>query len=284
MIRLSDLPRSLEEVLQLPNIHFVDRALLPDKSGIYFVIFEAQKQRLAYVGKAKNLRMRWAGHHREPELWLLTYLGIHVDIAWIEVEKGDLDEAENFLIEIFRPPLNDIHTLETRRRRSTRNNNQVFKTAPEILQDYRDRKHQAVQLLQSDSFWEACNGSDSDNQLGYDGDLICPWIYPDEVALCNVNDLWIYSDTHSIPPARVPCPPAFAANDSGIVAPKEGYVATNAEKRRWLSQVAQQIDAWLVAVAHYHAAQISPSAIHQTLQALSSEETVKQKFLERGSS
>lgn len=279
MIRLSDLPRSLEEVLQLPNVHFVDRALLPNQSGIYFVIFDAKNQRLAYVGKSENLKMRWSGHHREPELWLLTCLGIPVDIAWIEVEKENLDEAENFLIEVFRPPLNDIHTLETRRRRSGGNNSHVFKEISEVLQDYRDRKQKAVQLLQSDAFWEACNSSESDNQFGYDGDLICPWIYSDGVALCNVRDIWMYSDTHPIEPTRVPYPPAFVANNSGFVAPKEGYVATNVEKRRWLNQVAQQIDAWLVAVAHYHAAQISPSAVRQTLQALSNEETVEQIFM-----
>lgn len=278
MIRLSELPRSLEEVLQLPNVHFIDRALLPNQSGIYFVIFEAEKHRLAYIGKAENLRMRWAGHHREPELWLLTSLGIPVDIAWIEVDKEDTSEVEKFLIEVFRPPLNDIHTLESRRRRSGRNNSYNLKTVPEVLQDYRDRKHQAVQLLKSDAFWEACNSSELDNQLGFDGDLICPWIYPDGVVLCNFNDFWM-SDTHMIPAPRVTFPPAFAANDSGSIEPKKGYIATNAEKRRWLNQVAQQIDAWLVSVAYYHAAQISLSAVRQTLQTLATEETVEQIFM-----
>lgn len=272
MINLSTLPRSLEEVLKLPNVHFIDRTLLPNESGIYFVIFEAQKQRLAYVGKAENLRMRWAGHHREAELWLLTCLGIPVDIAWIEVEKEYLKTAEKFLIEVFRPPLNDIHTLETKRRNLVRNNVRAnIKTVPEVLQDYRDRKYQAVNLLQSDEFWEVCNSDD--------GDLICPWIYSDGFILFSINDLCDYRDTHNIMPSRVPYPPSFAADDSSSIVPKEGYVATNAEKRHWLNEVAQQIDAWLVAVAHYHATQISPSAVRQMLQALSSEETVEQLFI-----
>ena len=271
MINLSNLPRSLEEVLKLPNVHFIDRTLLPNESGIYFVIFEAQKQRLAYVGKAENLRMRWAGHHREPELWLLTCLGIPVDIAWIEVEKEYLKTAEKFLIEVFRPPLNDIHTLETKRRSLVRNNVRAnIKTVPEVLQDYRDRKYQAVTLLQSDEFWEACNSED--------GDLICPWIYPDESELCNINEPF-NSDTHNIIPSRVPYPPSFAANRGSGIATKEGYIATNTEKRHWLSEVAQQIDTWLVAVAHYHATQISVSAVRQMLQALSSEETVEELFI-----
>ena len=272
MINLSNLPRSLEEVLKLPNVHFIDRTLLPNESGIYFVIFEAQKQRLAYVGKAENLRMRWAGHHREPEMWLLTCLGIPVDIAWIEVEKEYLKTAEKFLIEVFRPPLNDIHTLETKRRSLVRNNVRAnIKTVAEVLQDYRDRKYQAVTLLQSDEFWEVCNSDD--------GDLICPWIYPDGFILFSINDLCDYRDTHNIMPSRVPCPPSFAADDSSSIVPKEGYVATNAEKRHWLNEVAQQIDAWLVAVAYYRATQISPSAVRQMLQALSSEETVEELFI-----
>ena len=189
-MKLSDLPRSLEEILNLPNVHFIDRALLPNESGIYFVIFEAQNQRIAYLGKAKNIQKRWAGHHREPELWMLTSLGIPVDIAWVKLEEKYLDEAEKFLIEVFRPPLNDIHTLESKRQRSGQQNNRHYKTVPEVLQDYRDRKHQAVQLLKSDTFWESCNSDD--------GDLICPWIYPHKVELCDVGDLCYYSDMGSL--------------------------------------------------------------------------------------
>ena len=277
-MQLPDLPRSLEEILNLPNVHFIDRALLPNESGIYFVIFEVQNQRIAYVGKAKNIQKRWAGHHREPELWMLTSLGIPVDIAWVKLEEKYLDEAEKFLIAVFRPPLNDIHTLESNRQRSGQQNNRHYKTVPEVLQDYRDRKHQAVQLLKSDTFWEVCNSSEDDNDLGYDGDLTCPWIYPNSVELCSVRDLCYYFDTHSIRPTVVPYPPAFAANNSGKVEPKEGYVATNTEKTSWLIQVALQIDAWLVAVAYYHAAEISPSVVRQTLQSLASEKTVEQTF------
>lgn len=273
MLRLSDLPRSLEEILKLPNVHFVDRSLLPNESGIYFVVFEAKNQRLAYIGKAGNLRMRWTGHHREAELWLLTSLNIPVDIAWLEVAKEDLKEAEDFLIQNFSPPLNNIETLKVRQEHIKRNNPRLLKTVSEVLQDYRDRKFQAIKLLQSDDFWEACNEEE-------DGDLICPWIYPNEALLANVNELWMYSDTHTIDAIRVPFPPTFLANNSGTIQPKEGYIATSTEKRLWLIKVAQQIDAWLVAVAHYHAAQISQSAVRQTLQALASEKNIEQTFMQ----
>ena len=269
-MNLSDLPRSLEEILHLPNIHFIDRTLLPNESGLYFVIFEAKEQRLAYVGKAENLRMRWAGHHREPELWLLTSLGMPVDIAWIEVDKEYLDAAEKFLIEVFSPPLNDIHTLQTRRRRAGKNSSQYMKTPSEVLQDYRDRRFNAVELLRSNAFWEACNSED--------GDLICPWVYPDGSRLYSINNMEIIYDIHNILPSKVPFPPAFVADDSSTIQPKEGYVATSAEKRRWLNEVAQQIDAWLIAVAYYNAVQISPSVVRQTLQSLSKEETVEEIF------
>jgi hypothetical protein len=269
-MNFANLPRSLEEVLHLPQVHFIDRTLLPSESGLYFVIFEAKEQRLAYLGKAENLRMRWAGHHREPELWLLTCLGIPVDIAWIEVEKEYLERAENFLIEVFRPPLNDIHTLQTKKRRLGKNNNYNLTTPSEVLQDFRDRRLNAVELLRSDAFWEACNSED--------GDLICPWVYPDGTELYSINNIEINYDNHDILPSRVPCPPAFAADDSSSIQPKDGYVATTTEKRYWLNEVAQQIDAWLVAVARYKSAQISLSAVRQTLQALSKEETIEEIF------
>lgn len=273
MINLFDLPRTLEEILQLPSVHFIDRSLLPDQPGIYFVIFEAQEQRLAYIGKAESLRKRWFGHHREPEIWLLRSLEIPVDIGWMEVDKVDLSNIEKFLIEVFRPPLNYVHTLEVKRKQTRTINKCKIQTVSEVLQDYRDRKRQAIKLLESDEFWEVCNSED--------GDRTYPWIYPDGIVLCEYNNVNHYYDTHPIEPFIVPYPPSFVANNSGAVKPKSGYIATSIERRNWLIDVAQQIDCWLVAVAHYHAAQISSSAVRQTLQVLSGEETLEQAIIGR---
>jgi excinuclease UvrABC nuclease subunit len=57
-----------EDILQLPHIALKNRAILPELSGIYYVIDE--KFIIWYIGKAKNLRARWAGdsHHRLDQL------------------------------------------------------------------------------------------------------------------------------------------------------------------------------------------------------------------------
>src|SRR6266542_423997 len=99
------LPRTLDEILRLPRVTFLDRGLLPPAAGIYFVLFEATPVRLAYIGKAESFRARWIGHHREPDFQLLTTLGIAVEIAWAEVTVADLDQAEREMVATFKPPL-----------------------------------------------------------------------------------------------------------------------------------------------------------------------------------
>ncbi|MEH2325409.1 MAG: hypothetical protein V7K32_17995 [Nostoc sp.] len=56
-----------EYILQLPHTSIKNRELLPEKSGIYYVLDE--QFIVWYVGQAKNLRSRWAGdsHHRAME-------------------------------------------------------------------------------------------------------------------------------------------------------------------------------------------------------------------------
>jgi len=53
-----------EYILQLSHLGLTSKELLPEQSGIYYVLDE--KYIIWYIGKAKNLRSRWAGksHHR----------------------------------------------------------------------------------------------------------------------------------------------------------------------------------------------------------------------------
>lgn len=241
---------------------------MPHQPGVYFVLFEAKTIRLAYLGRADDLCARWAGHHREPELRLLTELGLPVEIAWTHAEKSVLPDLEVMLIQALRPPLNEQQTLRLRRARLSSSSKPTMATATEILQDYRSRRDAALSELLEDDFWSACNSED--------GDLLCLWPYPDEVVWVNVNELWMYSDTHPLTAFRVPCPPAIAANDGGFVAPKVGFEATSVERRRWTIDVAMKVDAWLAGVAHYLAAQVGPQVLRDVLQSLAQESTLVQ--------
>lgn len=93
-----------EDILQLPHIGLKNRAILPELSGIYYVIDE--KFIIWYIGKAKNLRARWAGdsHHRLDQLQkqrkkLFT-------IYYELVPESLLDATEQQRIEQHSPQLN----------------------------------------------------------------------------------------------------------------------------------------------------------------------------------
>lgn len=270
MNSMIDLPNTLQDMLALPRVHFRDRSLLPEVSGIYFVLYGAAQIRLAYVGKAENLRKRWVGHHRLPECHLLDTLGLAVELAWLELPSSDLDLAERLLIGRMLPPLNDRHGLSQARKRLSAETDRDLRTAAEIVSDYRARKEHAFELLASDDFWNACNSDD--------GDLLCVWAYPDGSALCDFNELWSQSDAHKLAPSRVPCPPSFAANTSGAAVPAPDYSATAAERRSWLCSVARQVDSWLVGVAAHQAAAVSSSVRREVLAALAQESSIEEQL------
>ncbi|MBD1813854.1 hypothetical protein NDA07_08615 [Microcoleus vaginatus DQ-U2] len=93
-----------QDILQLPHIGLKNRAILPELSGIYYVIDE--NFIIWYIGKAKNLRTRWAGdsHHRLDQLQkqrkkLFT-------IYYELVPESLLDATEQERIEQHSPQLN----------------------------------------------------------------------------------------------------------------------------------------------------------------------------------
>ena len=97
-----------------------------------------------------------------------------------------------------------------------------------------------------------------------------------------MNELWSYRDSHPLSAFRVPTPPAFVANTTGAVVPAEGFHATSAERRQWLHEVALQVDAWLAAVASYHALCASAEVRRDVLIALAKEPSVATLLAQAG--
>lgn len=107
-----------EDILQLPHIGLNSRALLPEQSGIYYVLDETSI--IWYIGQAQNLRSRWAGdsHHRLYQLQKQRkkQLTIYYEI----LAKSQLDAIERQRIENYNPQLNgtkvkkkNLHPTET---------------------------------------------------------------------------------------------------------------------------------------------------------------------------
>jgi hypothetical protein len=87
--------------LTLPRVALDDKITLPSSPGIYFVIDGA---RLLYVGKSKDLKGRWRGHHRHKQI---DAIADYPEIAFLEVAGESLLWVERDLINRFRPLLND---------------------------------------------------------------------------------------------------------------------------------------------------------------------------------
>ena len=107
-----------EHILRLPHININSRGLLPEKSGIYYVLDE--KSIIWYIGQAKNLRVRWArkSHHR---LYQLQKQHKNKFTIYYElVAESLLDAIEKQRIEHYNPQLNGtkvktkkLHPTET---------------------------------------------------------------------------------------------------------------------------------------------------------------------------
>ncbi|MEH2154195.1 GIY-YIG nuclease family protein [Nostoc sp.] len=105
-------------ILQLPNISIKNRELLPENSGIYYVLDE--QFIVWYVGQAKNLRSRWAGdsHHRLYQLQKQRKKQFF--IYYELVAESYLNAMERQRIEEYNPQLNGtkirtkkLHPTET---------------------------------------------------------------------------------------------------------------------------------------------------------------------------
>lgn len=66
---------------------------------------------MEYIGQSINIRQRWRAHHIQGDLCDLSDLNSarRVQIAWLPVEKAELDQLEIELIRYFKPRLNANH-------------------------------------------------------------------------------------------------------------------------------------------------------------------------------
>ena len=103
-------------ILALPKVSFLAKQLLPEYSGIYYVLDETNN--VWYIGQAKNLRKRWQGkaHHRIYQLE--TQKKKHFTIYYEQVNEPQLDSVEKQRIEKYHPHLN-ASSVKTKKVRPT---------------------------------------------------------------------------------------------------------------------------------------------------------------------
>jgi len=91
-------------ILQLSKVPLQAKQLLPEYSGIYYVLDETNN--VWYVGKAKNICKRWQGksHHRIYQLEAQKKK--HFTIYYEPVSESQLDSVEKQRIEKYHPHLN----------------------------------------------------------------------------------------------------------------------------------------------------------------------------------
>lgn len=103
-------------ILTLPKVFLQAKQILPDYSGIYYVLDE--NNNVWYIGKAKNIRKRWQGkaHHRIYQLEAQKRK--HFTIYYEQVSETQLDNIEKQRIEKYHPHLN-ASSVKTKKVRPT---------------------------------------------------------------------------------------------------------------------------------------------------------------------
>ncbi|ACK72687.1 Excinuclease ABC C subunit domain protein [Gloeothece citriformis PCC 7424] len=105
-------------ILKLPYVDLKKKQLLPEYSGIYYVVDEAGL--VWYIGQAKKINERWAGksHHRLHQLEAQKKKQFRIYYESIAI--GCLDEVEKQRIQQYNPHLNGskvkrkkVHPTET---------------------------------------------------------------------------------------------------------------------------------------------------------------------------
>jgi predicted GIY-YIG superfamily endonuclease len=94
----------MTSIHQYPHLDLRSRELLPENSGVYYILDDDNI--VWYIGKAKNLKVRWsgAGHHRLAQLQKQVKKRL---IVYYElVAEPILDQTERQRIEQYSPQLN----------------------------------------------------------------------------------------------------------------------------------------------------------------------------------
>jgi hypothetical protein len=81
-----------------------NKELLPEYSGIYIVA--DQTDFVLYVGKSKNIKSRWNGHHRHKQLIRRDRKDRRFYIYFNHFSEDQLGEKERYYIELIAPSLN----------------------------------------------------------------------------------------------------------------------------------------------------------------------------------
>jgi transcriptional regulator with XRE-family HTH domain len=90
------------ELSVLPSAALEFRSTLPDDACVYFAIDSSGL--VQYVGASKNLKSRWAGHHKYKQLQEMG----GVTISYLRVDESMLGDVETAMIKLLSPPLNGV--------------------------------------------------------------------------------------------------------------------------------------------------------------------------------
>ena len=84
---------------ELPSVELLDKEKLPTTAGIYFAV-DGNNQ-IWYIGKAQNIKNRWANHHRYDQLTKINKKNL-IKLKWYECENNEdvLTKLENYFINI----------------------------------------------------------------------------------------------------------------------------------------------------------------------------------------
>lgn len=82
------------------------KELLPDYYGIYIVT--DQTDLVLYVGKSKNIKDRWSGHHRQKQLIRRDRKDRKFYIYYNYFPIDRLDREEKYYINLLFPSLNNL--------------------------------------------------------------------------------------------------------------------------------------------------------------------------------
>lgn len=88
----------------LPFVEFSELSKLPTCAGIYFVL--DSNFIIHYIGKSENIQKRWKNHHRKCQIEDI-HLKYPVRIFWLVWNLDDLDTAEKYFINLYKPVLNN---------------------------------------------------------------------------------------------------------------------------------------------------------------------------------
>jgi putative transcriptional regulator len=96
---------SLDQVLSFPSVPIEEINLLPETSGVYFIL---QEDSCLYVGKSINLKSRLFQH---PKFTLIGHLN-NLRIAYYRVDKDSLVKVKNRFIDSLNPEMNLSQRVE----------------------------------------------------------------------------------------------------------------------------------------------------------------------------